>query len=950
VSSDRHGPFRVARGGLVDRGRRVRFEFDGRKYEGLSGDCVASALLANRVRTVSRSFKFRRPRGVFSCGIEEPAALVQIGEGAQSVPSVRAPLVPLTPDLRVRSQRGWPSVSFDVGRVLDGMASLWSAGFYNKTFIWPRWHTYEPFIRSLAGLGRTPALRDPDRYSVRNACCDVLVVGGGCAGLKAALDAGRAGARVILADQQSTLGGEARWCDFTFEGVPAREFVASVLEELARLPDVRLLPRTMGAARYDHDVVALVENDLPAGARRERCWIVRTSRLILATGHLEQPLIFENNDRPGIMLAGAARQYLLRYGVSAGRRVLIATNNDSAYALARDLKAAGVDVLGVADTRSEVNASTRAEMEALRVNVFASHIPVGTKGFGALREVTLGKLSAEGGAVTSTHSLRCDALAASGGFNPALHLFAHAGGKLSYDDASGALLPANTLPNIEIVGHAAGRVPIGPRISPVGRSARKWVDLLHDVTVADLELALRENYTSVEHVKRYTTAGMAADQGKTSSPSVLQVLGKLRGVQAQSLGYTTLRPPFAPVTLGVIAGREIGERFTPRRLLPMHGWHVAHGALMHDFGEWQRPVVYHRGGESRAAAVKREAMAVRTSVGIFDSSSLGKIELHGPDALSFLDRFYINDLTTLKPHRVRYGLMLRESGTLFDDGTVVVVGPERVLITTTSGNAGRVAQWLEEWHQCEWPQMRVAIVPVTDAWATVSLAGPKAREVLSRLPLDVDLSGESFPHLTMREGRLLDEPSRIYRVSFTGELTYEINVPANAGLRLWEALLDTGREDGIVPFGMDALMLMRLEKGFLHIGADTEGTTVPDDVGWGKVASAKQRDFVGKRSLTLPENLRPDRLQLVGLSGQRGEPFVVGAHVRVRGSGTPTDGWITSAGLAVHSDEPIALAMLRKGRSLVGTEVDLYDAGTSVGRARVVSPPFLDAAGARLNV
>jgi sarcosine oxidase subunit alpha len=401
--------------------------------------------------------------------------------------------------------------------------------------------------------------------------------------------------------------------------------------------------------------------------------------------------------------------------------------------------------------------------------------------------------------------------------------------------------------------------------------------------------------------------------------------------------------------LGAIAGRNIGEGFAPHRLLPMHDWHMAHGALMHDFGEWKRPVVYLREGESRVQATRREALAVRTAAGLLDSSSLGKIEIHGPDALEFLDRFYINDLTTLKPYRARYGLMLRESGVIFDDGTVVILAPDRILITTTSGNAGRVMQWLEEWRQCEWPHMRVAIVPVTEEWATVSLAGSRARAILAKLATDVDLSAAAFPHLSMREGKLLGAPARIYRVSFTGELTYEINVPSDRGQMLWDALLDAGVGEGLEAFGMDALLLMRLEKGFLHVGSDTDGTTIPDDVGWGKVAANKKRDYIGKRSLSLPEHLKSDRLQLVGLSAERGDRIVVGCHLRVKDSGQPTDGWITSAGMTVLANEPIALAMLRGGRGRIGAEVDLYDAGLVTGRARVVNPPFFDAGGDRMN-
>ncbi len=1001
------GPYRLTYGGQIDRTRRIPFCFNGKTYFGHPGDTLASALLANGLRTLARSLKFHRPRGIFSCGTEEPNALLEV----DGVPSARAPRVELTEGLEARSEQ---SLRFDAGRLLDFTAPLWSAGFYNKTFLWPRWHTYEGLIRRLAGRGRAPRAGDPDRYEVRNLHCDVLVVGAGKAGLCAALDSARAGARVVLVEQDRGLGGEIGWDGSTFGGVPWDAWVSHTAAELAGMADVRVLTRTTAVGCYDHRVVALIERTARTHptAPRERLWVLRTDRLVLATGAIEQPLVFANNDRPGIFSARAARQYLRRYGVAVGRRVLIATNNDSAYALARDLKAAGLTVVAIIDSRRErdMPEAIRIADRSLGIAWLPRSMPVDTQGFGALKQVTVGLLSRDAESIQDYKSLRCDALAVSGGFAPALELYAQSGGKLIYDELSGVLQPTDKHPSIEIVGSAAEPVRIGPRVSPVGKRRRQWVDLLHDVTVADLELSLRENYTAVEHVKRYTTVGMAPDQGKTATAATIDILGKRRGVAPAHLGHTTFRPPVTPVTLGALAGREISERFAPKRLLPMHAWHLRHGAILHDFGGWQRPVAYLKSGDSREHAAQREARAVRTTCGLFDGSSLGKIEVRGPDALEFLDRFYINDLKTLQPGRVRYGLMLRETGILFDDGTVVALAPDHYLITTTSGNAARVYQWLEEWHQCEWPELRVAIVPVTEQWATVSLAGPRARAILSKLDMDIDLSNAAFPHLAMREGRLSGLPARLYRVSFTGELSYEINVPADSGLRLWEALLDARALDGLVPIGLDALMQLRLEKGFLHVGTDTDGTTVPDDVGWGKVASAKASDYIGKRSLTLPEHVRPDRLQLVGLilnatcdrslrgrerdfsplaEGERksanadgaffnpnvscggavralgatafnaaavgasgviaANAFFVGSHLRQANSAQATDGWITSAGIATHTGEPIALALLRAGRRHIGTEVTVYDAGKPIARAQVVKTPFYDPTGARMN-
>jgi sarcosine oxidase, subunit alpha len=940
------GPYRLPRGGHIDRKTTLPFRFNGIAYSGHPGDTLASALLANGVRTIARSFKFHRPRGLFTCGIEEAHGLVQLGDGDRVIPSARAPMVELTPQLEARSQSGWPSLNLDVGRVLDFTAPLWAAGFYNKTFIWPRWHTYEGIIRSMAGLGRAPAEPDPDRYEVGNLHCDVLVVGAGSAGLAAAQDAARSGANVVLVDQDRELGGKAIWDGTT--PPPST--------------NVTVLRRTTAVGFYDHNVLALVECAPARTAPRERYWIARAGRVVLATGAIEQPLIFDNNDRPGIMLASAARQYLRRYGVAVGRRVVVATNNNSAYAVAKDLIEAGVDVAALVDSRRSVSEAA-SELSSLRkIPVLSGSIPVDTAGFSALRRVTIGRLSADSTRIESTQDFDCDALAVSGGWNPTLHLFAQAGGKLAYDESSGSLHPVASHPSIEIVGSAGRWTPIGPRVAPGGKSGRKWVDLLHDVTVADIELAVRENYTSVEHVKRYTTVGMAADQGKTSAPASLDIIGKIRSVSPSTLGHTTLRPPFVPVTLGAIAGREIGELFSPRRLLPMHDWHKSNGAVFHDFSGWQRPVVYLRHNETHDArhlATLREARAVRTAAGLFDGSSLGKIEIRGPDALEFLDRFYINNLKTLQPGKARYGLMLRETGVIFDDGTVVALAPDHLLISTTSGNAGRVYAWLEEWRQCEWPELRVAVTPVTEQWATVSLTGPKARTILSRLQMDIDLSSAAFPHLGMREGNLLRSsgptramvPTRIFRVSFSGELTYEINVPADAAPELWGALLTAGADQGLQPLGLDALLLLRLEKGFLHIGTDTDGTTVPDDVGWGKPAANKNTHYIGKRSLSLPENVKPDRLQLVGLKPARnsGTPFIIGSHLRFADTTHPTDGWITSAGTMALTAEPIALALARAGRQRVGKEVTVYDEGKPVTQAVIVNPPFYDPTGERMN-
>lgn len=923
------GPYRVT---TPAGSTPVEFSFDGRPLRGIAGDTVASALLANGKRVVSRSFKFHRPRGIFSSGYEEPNALIQLHSGVYTVPCARATQVPIAPGLRATSEAGWPSVSFDLLRAIDFVPSILAAGFYHKTFMWPSWHVYEPFVRRLAGFGRAPTGADPDRYETRHAHCDVLIVGGGVAGVTAAKSAAADGQRVILVEQDEIASGD--------------------LPALIRLDSVRVLPHTAAVAYYDHDLLILAEL-VPAQAGiqqpRERLWLVRTKRVVLATGTIEQPLIFCNNDRPGIVLAGAALKFLKRHGVAPGREVVVATNNDSAYAVAAELRRAGVNIVRLADSRAAPSAELLQQISDLKIPVDLHSLPIDTQGFSALRGVTIARLGPNSASLHQRFA--CDALLVSGGWSPTLHLFAQAGGKLKFSEESRAFEPAAPHPSIDIVGSAGPRPPqlFGERLSPVGNTARQWVDLKHDVTVADIELAVRENYTAVEHIKRHTTLGMSVDQGKVGQAPGIEVIARTRGLCAADLGHTTFRPPFVPVTLGTLVGRNVGALYAPYRRSPLYALQASAGALFEDFGDWQRPAAFPRAGESREQAVTREVKLVRDGVGLYDASPLGKIELIGPEALEFADRFYINNLKTLKPERARYGIMLRETGTIFDDGTVVVLGQDRVLLTTTSSGAGRVAQWLEEWRQCEWPSLRVVVSPVTDQWCTVALTGQHARAVLERLRPECDLANQAFPHLSFRATKLLGTDARIYRVSFSGELTYEINVPAHKGVALWAELLEAGRSFDIEPFGVDALLHARMEKGFLHVGADTDGTTVPDDVGFGKPAASKQRHYIGKRSLTLPENVRTDRLQLIGLIGERAAALPVGAHLRLYKSGAATDGWITSAGRLSTDGTPVAMAMLRAGRNQLDKLVTVHDAGRVVSNARVVAPLFYDPTGARMN-
>jgi sarcosine oxidase subunit alpha len=921
------GPYRLP--GAAQDAASVEFSFDGRKLAGVKGDTVASALLANGIRVVSRSFKFHRPRGIFSAGYEEPNAIVQLHTANRVITGERAPLVGLSAGLEVSSCVGWPSRSFDLLRVIDCVHRIFAAGFYNKTFIWPSWEVYEGWIRRLAGLGRAPTGPDPDRYETSHAHCDVLVIGGGTSGVAAAAAASRSGKRVLLVEQGNQLIGVQGGRD---------------------LAQVSVLTRTMAVIYYDHDLIALTQKVAPEGQLRERLWLVRAGKVVLATGAIEQPMIFSNNDRPGVMLAGAAQHYLRQHAIAPGRQVVIATNNDTAYPVALELAAAGVNVTALVDSRKEGPAELSSELQARGVPLHFSAMPVDTSGFSGLKSVSIGSLDTRG-RVTAVASLPCDALLVSGGWSPALHLFAQAGGKLSFSEQTRTFQPVAAHPSIEITG-AAAEPPSGAaaiRVSPVGNSARQWLDLRHDVTVADIELSVRENFTAVEHIKRYTTLGMSMDQGKTGQAPATEVIAKVRAVPPSQLAHTTFRPPFVPVTLGTMVGRNVGEFYSPSRRTPIHSLQAQAGGLFEDFGSWKRAATFLQPGETREAAIHREIKLVRNGVGLYDGSPLGKIELIGPDALDFADRFYISNLMTLQPGRVRYALMLRETGVIFDDGTITLLDPDRLLLTTTSSGAVRVAQWLEEWRQCEWPKSRVVVAQVTDQWANIALTGRYARTILERLKPDCSLTSESFPHLAFRRTQLLGSEARIYRVSFSGELTYEINVPADKGAAVWAALLEEGREFGIAPYGVESLLQLRMEKGFLHVGADTDGTTVPDDVGLGKPAAAKQRHYIGKRSLSLPENTRPDRLQLIGLRSEGSRAIPVGSHLRLPDSHEPTDGWVTSSGLSSTDGAPIALAMLRAGRQQTNQVTTVHDGGHIATTARVVAPLFYDPSGTRMN-
>lgn len=988
------GPeFRLATGGCIDRSRLLRFTCNGRSLIGYEGDTLASALLANGVRIVGRSLKFHRPRGVLSAGVEEPNALFRVEIDGASRPLVRATLQPLVGQLTATSENCFPSVEFDLGRIIDFTHRLWPAGFYNKTFKWPRWSAYEGLIRRAAGLGRLPQGGERARYYHHNLHCDVLVCGAGAAGLSAALAACRAGANVVLIDQDRRLGGGLLAERLTIEGAPATKWLERTEAELRRARNVYILLRTTVTGYYDHNVLTAHDEshaDLVGGSV-ERWWKLRAREVVLATGAIEQPLVFANNDLPGIMLAGAVRHYVNRYAVMLGRAVVVATNNDDAYRTAFDVHEAGGHVAAIIDARPQPSDAVAAEARARDLALFGSSVVTRARGGSAVRGVSVRMLSADGkGLVGPERRIDCDLLAMSGGWNPAIHLFSQAGRSLRYDEQIGAFMPARCQQRVQVVGGVNGEfplakilvsgaasgleaarrtgnavhsVPIAPalapaadygirplRLTPGGANERQWLDFLHDVTTADVELAVRENYVSVEHAKRYTTAGMAIDQGKTTNLNVMTLLAELTGRTVSDVGTTTFRPPFTPVTIGAISGGATGQFFAPARLLPAHAWHVSHGARFDDYGAWKRPACYPRGGETRDQAAHREVLAARSGVGLFDGSPLGKIEVKGPDAAEFLNRIYVNNAVTLQSGRVRYGLMLNENGIVIDDGVFARLSPEHFLVNTTSAGADRIASWLDEWHQCEWPDLRLVLVPVTTQWAVVAVVGPHAREVLERFPSDIDFSAERFPHMSVRTGHFAGVSARIKRVSFCGELSFEVSVPADRAEALWIQLMNAGESLGVAAVGIEAWMVMRTEKGFLHVGTDTDGTTNPLDLGFGPIVDKKQDDFVGRRSLMRAYDRADSRRQFVGFEPMNAaDRLAAGAHlVTVKDVKLRSEGFITSACFSPTLGKSIGLGLLERGFARRGETVSVFDEGCT-RPARVVGTTFYDPTGERMH-
>ncbi|MFP6748487.1 MAG: sarcosine oxidase subunit alpha family protein [Alphaproteobacteria bacterium] len=997
---------RLETGGRIERSERLTFRFDGETMQGHPGDTLASALMANGVRLVGRGFKYHRPRGLMAAGGEEPNGLVRLRLGGRAEPNVRATEVALYDGLVAASQNRWPSLKFDLGVVNDFLSPLFPAGFYYKTFMWPAnmWPAYEAVIRRMAGLGRAATEPDPDRYEKQYAHCDVLVVGAGPAGLAAALWAGRTGARVILADEGMEPGGALLGNGQTIDGAPGLDWVAKIVAELRKSKNVTLLPRTTVTGYYDHNALTMLQRvadhrlEPEPHQPRQRLWQVRAKQVVLASGALERPLVLANNDRPGVMMAGAAQSYLNRYGVRPGQRAVLLTNNDSAYPVALDLARAGVEVAALVELRPVAPLGWLSALDDAGIEVMADRAVTAVEGRRAVTAVGIGKLNAGGDGVVGGmlgdrgRRVACDLLCLSGGWTPSLHLLSQSGAKLSWNGELGCFLPGAAGQAVRACGAAKGDFGLreclmggaeagngaandaghrrrgrGPRKPVAGqepapmpprpiwfipgqgkRGGKAFVDFQADVTAADLRLAALEGYRSIEHVKRYTTVGMGTDQGRTSNINALGIVAEALDVPITQVGHTTFRPPFSPLTFGALAGRRIGPLLDPVRRTPMQGWHRANGAVFEPVGQWRRPYYYPRNGEDMDGAVEQEVLAARASLGIMDASTLGKIDIQGPDAAEFLNRIYTNGWKGLAVGRCRYGLMLGEDGMVFDDGVTARLGEEHFHMTTTTGGAAHVLDWLESWLQTEWPDLRVYCTSRTEQWAVAAICGPNARRLLAKLSPGWDLGAEAFPHMTWRNAEVAGLTARIFRIGFTGELSFEINVPAGHGPALWQALMTAGEAYGITPFGTEAMHVLRAEVGFIMVGQETDGTVTPDDLGLGRMVSGK-KDFLGKRSLSRADTLRQDRPQLVGLLPE--DPALrvpEGAQLITSSDPTPPQrgqGHVTSSYHSPNLGRAFALGLLNGGHGRHGETIHIAFDGRAVPAA-VTAPRFLKPGGA----
>tara|TARA_B100002052_G_scaffold148337_1_gene135421 strand:+ start:795 stop:3791 length:2997 start_codon:yes stop_codon:yes gene_type:complete len=993
--------YRLDKIGLIDRNKKISFKFNGKKYFGYEGDTLASALIANGVHLVGRSFKYHRPRGFFGAGVDEPYAIVQLYRNGETDPNCRATEQELFEGLEAKSVNCWPSVNFDIGAINNFLNRFFPAGFYYKTFMWPKsfWYkVYEPFIRKAAGFGVASTKHDQERYEHKYEYCDLLVAGSGPSGLASAYAAAKNGARVILAEDKARFGGSLLTSEVSIGNQSGKDWSEKIIAELKEMSNVIVKNRSQVFGYYDHNMLVMSErisDHLPRTKKytpKQRLWYIRAKEVVISSGSIERPIVFGNNDTPGVVLASAAREYLKVYGVLVGKKPLIFTNNDSAYETAIEFKKNGILPI-ILDSRTNPSSEIVSEAKNMGIDIRFSHVVVAAKGYKKVKSAEIAKISENKKNLEEIKNITCDCICVSGFWTPTIHLASQSGNKTKFNNDIDAFVPNKSKQNETTLGSANGiftleetlkksfesgyeiskkitnnenKVTI-PQVAekkhtthdkfwcvplPKGKTYKRFLDFQNDVAVSDVELALREGYRSIEHVKRYTTLGMATDQGKTSNLNGLQLVSSIENKIVPSVGHTTFRPPYTPVTIGAIVGREIGKHSKPTRKSPMHSWHEKHNAVFVDAGVWLRPRYYKQGNEGLFEASKREAENVRKNVGVCDVTTLGKIDIKGPDAAEFLNRVYTNAWLKLPVGKARYGLMLREDGIVMDDGTTTRISENHYHMTTTTAQAANVLSHLEYYLQIVWPELNVNVVSTTEQWAGAAIAGPNSRKLLKKLFPKTDVSNETLPFMGYVEGNLFGFHARIFRISFSGELAYEVNVESDNGNFMWEKIIEVGKEFEIQPYGTEALSTLRIEMGHVA-GSELDGRTIPYDNGLQGLIS-KKKDFIGKRSLNRSSFIAEDRQKVVGVvpidkktSIPEGSHLVKDANAKLP---NPKLGHISASCWSVEYNNPFSLAILKDGKNMIGKKLfALSPLKNKSIPVEIVSSHYVDPKGERVR-
>ena len=993
--------FRITSGGLIDRSKEISFIFNGKKYNGYKGDTLASALLANGVHLIGRSFKYHRPRGIIAAGVEDANGKVQLYKDNITEPNVNVTEVELVEGLRIESQNCWPSVNFDVGGINNFLNRFFPAGFYYKTFMWPKsfwYHVYEPLIRKAAGMGKASLDPDPDRYEHQYEHCDILVVGSGPSGIASALSAAKNGASVILAEDKARFGGSLLTDNVTIGNKNGDEWVEDSISELKSMPNVIVKKRSQVFGYYDHNMLVMFErckdhlNEPKPYTPRQRLWYIRAKHVVISTGSIERPLIFANNDRPGIMLAASAREYLKVYGVLPGKNPIIFTNNDTAYETAIEFKAYGIDTI-VLDTRKSSDAGVVQEAKNFGIEIKFNHGIANTAGYKKVKSATIGELTESKDGYKNLTTIPCDSIFVSGNWTPTVHLASQSGNKLKYESETDTFLPDQSRQKETVTGSANGSFTLkesladgfnkGYQISdeitkngretsipisdekdfgshdkfwcmpiPDNKHYKRFVDFQNDVAVSDIQLAVREGFRSIEHVKRYTTLGMATDQGKTSNLNGLQLVSDLEKKIVPEVGHTTFRPPYTSVTIGTIIGREVGKNYRATRKSPIHEWHEKNHAVFVDAGLWLRPRYYKRGNETLQEAAKREAFNVRKNVGICDVTSLGKIDIKGKDSAEFLNRVYTNAFLKLPVGKARYGVMLREDGMVFDDGTTTRIAENHFHMTTTTAQAANVLSHLEYYLQVVWPALDVNVLSTTEQWAGAAIAGPKSRELLQRLFPHDDMSNEGFPFMGFKELKFRDTTARVFRISFSGELAFEVNVMSDYGQEIWEEIMSLGKDFDIQPYGTEALSTLRIEMGHVA-GSEIDGRTIAYDLSLEGMLSQK-KDFIGKRSLNRKAFTENDREKIVGVVPIDKKTSIPEGSYLVENDKAnfpnPKLGHVSASCWSVEYDNPFSLAIIKDGKNKKGEKLfAVSPLNNMIIPVEIVSQHYVDPEGKRVR-